>query len=66
LRVNQEKNSDVRDDALKIRLAKASAYATALADRYLSARQKLAIMERLQADEIAKLFDNSYGAHAYR
>lgn len=41
-----------------------SAYATVMADRYLSARQKLAIMEPFVGGDIPKLFGKSYGAHA--
>lgn len=55
-----------KGELIKERVAKASAYATAMANRYLSARQKLAIMEPLVSDEMSKRFDKSYGAHAYR
>lgn len=47
------------------RITKVGAYATAMADRYLSARQKLAIMEPFIGEDITKLFDKSYGAHAH-
>ena len=36
------------------RLVKVAAYASAVADSYLSARQKLAILEPLVGEEIAK------------
>lgn len=47
------------------RVQKIQAYSTALADKYLSARQKLTILEPLLSKEITKLFDKSYGAHAH-
>lgn len=47
------------------RIVKVQAYASAMVDRYLSARQKLAIVEPFLADDMRKLFQNSYGAHAY-
>lgn len=47
------------------RLNKVAGYATVLADRYLSARLKLAILDGLLDGTIAKRVDNSYGAHAY-
>jgi hypothetical protein len=47
------------------RIDKVKAYATAMADKYLFARQKLAIMEPLLKEDVTKLFDKSYGAHAH-
>jgi hypothetical protein len=47
------------------RIRKVAAYATTMADRYLSARQKLAIFDELTSPEISKLVDRSYGAHAH-
>ncbi|HEX3757046.1 MAG TPA: hypothetical protein VHV26_18400 [Rhizomicrobium sp.] len=48
------------------RVRKVSAYASAMVSKYLSARQKLAILEPLLGDDIARVFDNSYGAHAFK
>jgi len=50
---------------MKERVEKVKAYATVMADKYLFARQKLAILEPLTSEEITKLFDRSYGAHAH-
>lgn len=50
---------------MKERVEKVRSYATVMADKYLFARQKLAIMEPLLSEEITKLFDKSYGAHAH-
>lgn len=47
------------------RVRKVASYATAVADRYLSARQKLAIMESFLSGDIPKLFGRSYGAHGH-
>jgi AbiU2 len=52
--------------SIEERMSKASAYATAMANLFLSARQKLAIMEPLLGEEISNRFNDSYGAHAYR
>src|SRR5689334_9253966 len=48
------------------RAAKINAFATVMANRFLSARQKLAIQEPLLDGEIPAVLDNSYGAHAHR
>ncbi len=55
-----------REQTLEARIVKVAGYATAMVDQYLTARQKLAILEGLIADDVAKLFENSYGAHAYQ
>jgi hypothetical protein len=54
------------NNRLEARTSKVGAYATAMVDRYLTARQKIAILEPLLSQGISKRFDNSYGAHAYR
>lgn len=51
--------------SMKEPIEKVKAYATALADKYLFARQKLAIMEPLLSEEITKLLGKSYAAHAH-
>jgi hypothetical protein len=50
---------------MKERIDKVAKYAIVMADRYLWARQKLAIMELLVSGDIAQKVDDSYGAHAY-
>ena len=42
---------------MKERVENVKVYATAMADKYLFARQKLAIMEPLLGEDITKLFD---------
>lgn len=51
--------------SIEQRVSKVAALASALADRYLSARQKLAILSSFLAPEITKILDNSYGARAH-
>ncbi len=50
---------------MKERIDKVAKFATVMEDRYLWARQKLAIMELLVSGDIAQKVDDSYGAHAY-
>lgn len=47
------------------RVEKIGAFAQTMADLYLSANQKIAILEGLVAPEVTSIFENSYGAHAY-
>lgn len=44
---------------------KVADYAAALATKFLAARQKAAILQPMLGRDLAALFDNSYGAHAF-